>query len=492
MGPHGGVVVVFRQFDKRGLGIFALPPGIAAALVCLSLALLPVTACQHEKPATPPAVTAVNSPPPVPAFHIEGAPPSHVNEGTDIHFVPVVTGASGKDTLRFSARNLPRWLAFNPKSGGISGRPGKDDLGVYPNIEISVVSNNGLTASLDPFTIKVIGRNTPPVISGVPPAGIDAGSQYEFIPVASDPDVASGDQLRFAVANKPPWAVFDAATGKLSGTPSAENTGSYERIMIAVTDGNSPPATLPPFTIRVNAASAPAQSAAQVAAAENHDTEAWTAMLASPELSDRQKAARALAALGPSARSAAPALAAGLKDSSTAQQIACARALGKIGPDARPAVPELSARTGKSENPELRMAAIEALGAIGDPSALSALDATLLDDDLKVRRSAARALALMGPAARPSVPALISSLKHGNEDAAQALGKIKDPEAVPALTEALGDWRTVYGAAWALKEIGPSGSQAAIALEQLTVSGSTAAIRRMASEALGAVRGSRP
>jgi hypothetical protein len=70
---------------------------------------------------------------------------------------------------------------------------------------------------------------------------------YTFRPVATDPD---GLALTFAIKNKPAWALFDAATGALSGTPSAANVGTYAQIAISVSDG-AKSALLGPFSIDV-------------------------------------------------------------------------------------------------------------------------------------------------------------------------------------------------------------------------------------------------
>src|SRR5687767_4347938 len=71
-----------------------------------------------------------------------------------------------------------------------------------------------------------------PQVSGSPPTTAVVGTRYAFTPRASDAD---GDALRFTIGNKPAWAAFDPATGRLSGTP--ENAGTFPDITIRVTDG---------------------------------------------------------------------------------------------------------------------------------------------------------------------------------------------------------------------------------------------------------------
>lgn len=91
--------------------------------------------------------------------------------------------------------------------------------------------------------------NQAPVISGTPPTSVAAGSSYAFLPTASDPD---GDSLAYIITGKPAWASFNTSTGRLSGSPTNTNAGTYSNIVIQVTDGQLS-ASLPAFSITVNA-----------------------------------------------------------------------------------------------------------------------------------------------------------------------------------------------------------------------------------------------
>jgi hypothetical protein len=90
--------------------------------------------------------------------------------------------------------------------------------------------------------------NRMPQISGAPPASIGVGLTYVFQPSAAD---QNGDDLRFSIANLPAWATFDVATGRLTGTPTAADAGTYSSIEIRVSDGISSTA-LASFSIAVN------------------------------------------------------------------------------------------------------------------------------------------------------------------------------------------------------------------------------------------------
>jgi hypothetical protein len=92
-------------------------------------------------------------------------------------------------------------------------------------------------------------QDTAPTISGVPAVAVVAGTAYEFVPTAQD---ANADPLTFSITNIPAWATFDTASGRLSGTPTAANVGSYNAITISVSDGKAS-ASIGPFNINVTA-----------------------------------------------------------------------------------------------------------------------------------------------------------------------------------------------------------------------------------------------
>ena len=70
---------------------------------------------------------------------------------------------------------------------------------------------------------------------------------------ASSPSDADGDTLTFSITGKPAWAGFNAATGRLGGTPGDTDTGNYGNIVISVSDGTAS-AALQAFTLRVDPA----------------------------------------------------------------------------------------------------------------------------------------------------------------------------------------------------------------------------------------------
>jgi len=195
-----------------------------------------VTAAQSTNPPTAPPT-------------ISGTPPPSVVAGQAYSFAPSATDPNG-NALSFLIVNRPSWASFSTSTGQLSGTPTGADVGSYANITISV-SNGTLSTSLPAFTVTVLALpiNGPPTINGTPVTSVSAGSAYSFIPSASDP---AGNSLAFSIQNQPSWASFDTSSGALSGTPHADNIGSYQNIVISVGDGVLT-VSLPAFTLTVTA-----------------------------------------------------------------------------------------------------------------------------------------------------------------------------------------------------------------------------------------------
>ena len=179
---------------------------------------------------------------------ISGVPTLNVFENSGYLFQPAASDPDG-DSLSFSIANRPAWASFDTSTGRLSGMPDSGDAGVYSNIVISV-SDGSLSSSLPAFSVTVstsLPPNSPPTISGTPTTSVSEDSAYVFQPSSSDAD---GDSLTFTISNRPVWANFSSATGRLAGTPQNSHVGSYDDITITVSDGESV-ASLGPFSIRV-------------------------------------------------------------------------------------------------------------------------------------------------------------------------------------------------------------------------------------------------
>lgn len=191
---------------------------------------------------------------------ISGTPASTVTAGTTYLFQAMATDADG-DTLTFSITGMPAWATLNPQTGMFSGTPAEGDVGTTADILISVTDGEA-TAALSAFRITVASAlpppvtppppptNTAPTIAGNPSTTVQAGTAYSFTPTAADVD---SQPLTFSITNRPSWAAFSTSTGRLSGTPAANQAGTFGNIVIRVSDGSLTTA-LPAFTITVTAA----------------------------------------------------------------------------------------------------------------------------------------------------------------------------------------------------------------------------------------------
>ena len=179
---------------------------------------------------------------------ISGTPPRTIEEGNTYTFTPTANDPDG-DTLTFTISAKPAWATFDTTTGTLSGTPGAGSAGDYANIVIGV--NDGeFTTGLPAFAITVTTlapSNSPPTISGTPPASVEVGTNYSFLPTSDDPD---GDTLTFSIDGLPMWAEFDSTTGSVSGTPAVGDENVYGNIMIVVSDGEFTD-SLGPFSIEL-------------------------------------------------------------------------------------------------------------------------------------------------------------------------------------------------------------------------------------------------
>jgi putative Ig domain-containing protein len=177
---------------------------------------------------------------------ISGKPATAVTLGKAYAFKPAAKDADG-NKLTFSIRNAAYWMAFDAKTGTISGTPWVK--GTWYGVTVSV-SDGKTTTSLPAFDVKVSEAAAPvankaPTISGAPVVSATVGKSYAFTPKAADAD---GNKLTFSIQNKPSWASFNTSTGALTGTPTAK--GSFTNVIVSVSDGKAT-ATLAAFNISV-------------------------------------------------------------------------------------------------------------------------------------------------------------------------------------------------------------------------------------------------
>ncbi|WP_189608066.1 beta strand repeat-containing protein [Saccharospirillum salsuginis] len=178
---------------------------------------------------------------------ISGTPATTVAEDVAYSFTPTADDVDLGDTLTFSITNQPSWASFDTATGTLSGTPTNSDLGTTSGIVISV-GDGTTSASLAAFDLTVTNVNDAPTISGTPATTVAEDSDYSFTPTAADVD--PGNTLTFSITNMPNWASFDTNTGALTGTPTNDHVGSYDGVVISVSDGTAS-SSLTAFDIEV-------------------------------------------------------------------------------------------------------------------------------------------------------------------------------------------------------------------------------------------------
>lgn len=237
------------------------------ALTCTLLASCKSSGGDEE---TPPTDEVTGSAP-----VIFGDPSTNAVVGSQYSFLPEASDDDG-DILTFSIGNEPSWAEFDTATGRLQGVPQSGDVGEDRDILISVTDGNSVV-SLPAFTIAVTTApqgddgggdgSAAPKVSGEPNEFVVAGSTYAFQPAASDAD---GDTLSWSIVNKPAWASFNPATGRLEGLPTSAHVGQSAPIELSVSDGSSI-AALPAFTITVQSTGSESYTLSWVAPTENED-----------------------------------------------------------------------------------------------------------------------------------------------------------------------------------------------------------------------------
>ncbi len=177
------------------------------------------------------------------------APTSGTQDLAYTYNIVVEDPDSGDSLTITNVAALPAWLTLTDNGDGtatLTGTPTNAEIGDH-SVELQVEDASGEIDTQN-FTISVDNTNDAPTIAGTPVTSVDEDNAYSFTPTANDVD---GGTLSFSITNKPSWATFDSATGQLSGTPTNDDVGITEGIVISVNDGTVV-TPLPAFNLTVN------------------------------------------------------------------------------------------------------------------------------------------------------------------------------------------------------------------------------------------------
>jgi beta-lactamase regulating signal transducer with metallopeptidase domain/HEAT repeat protein len=259
--------------------------------------------------------------------------------------------------------------------------------------------------------------------------------------------------VRVASTPEPPEPIVASAHAGQSGKPSVDSPNAQQRAQAACAAGRRHAVEEIPTLILMLGDDSPTELL------RCWDTGSWSPALQTfKHPSPGEQAALALASMG---RTAFEPLANQLDNKNSTVVRNAAWAIGELTampPGSRAsAVPQLTSLL-SDEDEWVRMAAARALGELRDERATERLLVTLSDSDWRVRALATWALSEMKDAR--AVKALCYLLLSDSQaqvrrGAAEALGEIRSPEAMPSLQQALNDPETSVRAkvAWAIKEI---------------------------------------
>ena len=152
-------------------------------------------------------------------------------ENSLLEFVISATDPDG-DEMIFSASDLPDGAIFNPDTRTFSWTPGFDQAATYLDIYFEV--SDGNLIDYENIMIVVNNTNRQPVLDHIGDKTVSEDSLLEFTISALDPD---GDILTYSVSDLPAGAIFNSTSLVFSWTPTFGQSGTYQDILIEVSDG---------------------------------------------------------------------------------------------------------------------------------------------------------------------------------------------------------------------------------------------------------------
>ena len=90
--------------------------------------------------------------------------------------------------------------------------------------------NSGSTTQS--FTIAVANVNDAPTFTSTAVTSATEDSAYSYTVTTNDVD--AGDSVTLTGTTIPSWINFDSGTGKLTGTPSNDNVGSHDVVILSL------------------------------------------------------------------------------------------------------------------------------------------------------------------------------------------------------------------------------------------------------------------
>ncbi|MDH5216887.1 MAG: DUF1566 domain-containing protein, partial [Gammaproteobacteria bacterium] len=156
-------------------------------------------------------------------------------------FIPTSTGGP---VVKWELDNAPSWLSIvNSVTGEISGSPSYLQVGLYEDLILRAIGDQGIFDQIGPFSIEVL----PPIpslqnVNIVWYTEVDKSVQFQ----ALSPTQANEWSISPGVGPNTdfPWLSLDSATGMLSGTPPNDALGTHQFTLTASNGSGSNTSTL--------------------------------------------------------------------------------------------------------------------------------------------------------------------------------------------------------------------------------------------------------
>lgn len=161
---------------------------------------------------------------------ISSSPPTSAVGGSKYEYVVNANDPDGDD-ITYSKTKGPDWLSMSGNT--LSGTPGNKVSGSF---DITVKASDGEASDSQSFTVTVSSTNRPPEFTSSPVTDVKEQDKYSYQIAVNDPD---GDDVSISAEEKAPWMNYSDngdGTAVLSGTPNAEQSGSYQ-VTLRASDG---------------------------------------------------------------------------------------------------------------------------------------------------------------------------------------------------------------------------------------------------------------
>lgn len=169
-------------------------------------------------------VNHINRPPVFAALD----PAMSVNENATLTFTVLANDPDKEDDgkLEYAAVNLFPGASFDKDTRTFSWTPSFEQSGKYSGLSFIVRDPDGLSDTVSTI-ITVNHVNRPPFMAAVNAQTVDEVKTLTFRVSASDPDVEDIGKITLKAISLPEGAVFDAAKGIFTWTPTYDQSGDY-------------------------------------------------------------------------------------------------------------------------------------------------------------------------------------------------------------------------------------------------------------------------